>query len=84
MLLCREPLNALRESIMLDSSYLLVSLVFSCIGLGYFIYGRRQKHKVAFWAGIGLMFYPYVISNVTLLIVLGVGLMFVPKFVRLN
>ena len=68
---------------MLDSSYLLVSLVFSSIGLGYFIYGRKQKHKIAFYTGICLMGYPYVITEVTPMIVLGVALMLVPKFVRL-
>ncbi|MDA1372552.1 MAG: hypothetical protein O2971_17570 [Proteobacteria bacterium] len=68
---------------MLDSSYLLISLVFSSIGLGYFIYGRKQKHRVAFYTGICLMGYPYVITDVMPMIILGVALMLVPKFVRL-
>ena len=68
---------------MLDPSYLLTSLIFSSIGLGYFIYGRKQKHKVAFYTGICLMGYPYVVTELIPMIMLGVGLMLVPKFVRL-
>ena len=68
---------------MLDTSYLLISLIFSSIGLGYFIYGRKQKHKVAFYSGIGLMGYPYLVTGIVPMIVLGVVLMLLPKFVRL-
>ena len=68
---------------MFDTNYLLISLVFSSIGLGYFIYGRKQKHKVAFYTGLCLMMYPYMITNPMLLTVIGVALMFVPKYVRI-
>jgi hypothetical protein len=44
---------------MFDTSYLLISLVFSSIGLGYFIYGKKQKHTVAYYSGICLIVYPY-------------------------
>jgi len=66
-----------------DPSYLLISLVFSSIGLGYFIYGRKQKHKVAFYAGICLMGYPYLITELIPMIILGVVFMLAPKFIRL-
>ncbi len=68
---------------MFETSYLLTSLVFSSIGLGYFIYGKKQKHKIAFYTGICLMVYPYFISAMPVMIGVGVALMFVPKFVRL-
>ncbi len=68
---------------MLDSNYLLISLVFSSIGVGYFIYGKKQKHKIAFYTGIGLMVYPYLITDIIPMIVVGAVLMFVPKYVRL-
>tara|TARA_R110002073_G_scaffold31335_3_gene96212 strand:- start:490 stop:696 length:207 start_codon:yes stop_codon:yes gene_type:complete len=68
---------------MFDTSYLLISLVFSSIGLGYFIYGRKQKHKIAFYSGLCLMLYPYMISDSMWLIVIGIALMFAPKFIRL-
>lgn len=68
---------------MFDTSYLLISLVFSSIGLGYFIYGKKQKHKIAFYSGICLMFYPYMISEPIWLIVTGIALMFAPKYIQL-
>lgn len=67
---------------MFDTNYLLISLVFSSIGLGYFIYGKKQKHKIAFYTGICLMLYPYMITDPLMLVVIGVALLFVPKFVR--
>ena len=68
----------------LSASYLLITLVFSSIGLGYFIYGKKQKHKVAFWTGIALMGYPYLVTQPWPMVLVGVGLMFVPKLVKLG
>ena len=67
---------------MFDTSYLLTSLVFSSIGLGYFIYGKKQKHKIVYYTGLGLMFYPYFVTAIPAMIVSGVGLMVVPKIVK--
>lgn len=64
---------------MLDTSYLLITLVFSSIGLGYFIYGKKQKHKIAYYSGIGLMVYPYGVTQPMAMIVCGVVLMALPK-----
>lgn len=66
-----------------EPSYLLISLVFSSIGMGYFIYGSKQKHKVAFYTGICLMVDPYVITSTLPMVAVGVGLLFAPKFIRL-
>ena len=68
---------------MFDTSYLLISQVFSSIGLGYSIYGKKQKHTVAFYTGLCLMFYPYAVSDPAMLIIIGVALMFTPKFIHL-
>ena len=68
---------------MFDTSYLLISLVFSSIGLGYFIYGKKQKHTIAFYSGICLMGYPYLVSDPVLMFIVGVALMSAPKFIRL-
>lgn len=66
----------------LSTSYLLISLIFSSIGLGYFIYGKKQKQRVVFWTGIALMAYPLVVSDPLLMTLAGVALMFVPRLVR--
>ena len=68
--------------IMFDTSYLLISLVFSSIGLGYFIYGKKQKHTIAYYSGLCLIVYPYLVSDPTLMFITGIALMFAPKFIR--
>jgi len=65
-----------------DSNYLLLSLVFSSIGLGYFVYGKKQKKMVPLFCGIALMGYTYVVSDLMLIMLLGVVLLALPYFVR--
>lgn len=68
---------------MTDTSAMLWALLFSSIGMGYFIYGKKQANKIALLCGIGLMVFPYFTSNDYALVLIGVGLMAVPKYVRL-
>lgn len=67
----------------MNTSLLLWSLLFSSIGLGFFIYGKRQKAVVPLFCGLGLMIYPYFVSSSLLLVAIGVALMVLPYFVRL-
>jgi hypothetical protein len=57
-------------------------LLFSSIGLGFFIYGRRQRAVVPLVCGVALMVYPYFVANVPVLIGIGVVLIIVPYFLR--
>ncbi|NOZ38751.1 MAG: hypothetical protein GXP24_00820 [Planctomycetes bacterium] len=66
----------------MDTSSLLWGILFSSVGLGFFIYGKKQGVPVPLACGLGLMVLPYLISNLLLLIVVGVGLMAVPYFYR--
>lgn len=66
----------------MNTSLLLWSLLFSSIGLGYFIYGKRQKAVAPLFCGLGLMIYPYFVSSSILLVAIGVVLMALPYFVR--
>lgn len=68
---------------MTDTSAMLWALLFSSIGMGYFVYGKKQANKVALLCGIGLMVFPYFTSNDYALVLIGVGLMAVPKYVSL-
>jgi hypothetical protein len=65
-----------------DPTYLAISLIFSSIGLGYFIYRRKQIYKVAFYAGIALMVFPYFVTSTLGMITMGVGLMLTPKLIK--
>jgi hypothetical protein len=67
----------------MNTSVLLWGLLFSSIGLGFFLYGKKQRAVVPLVCGIVLMIYPYFIANVTVLIVIGVVLAAVPYFFRL-
>jgi hypothetical protein len=58
-------------------------LVFGSIGLGFFVYGRRQKRVVPLVCGLTLIIFPYFVSNTALLIMLGVALIAIPYFVRI-
>lgn len=66
---------------MTSTSFLLLSVVFSSLGMGYFIYGKRQGKTSALLGGIALMVYPYFVKSVLVLIGLGAVLSAVPFFV---
>ena len=66
-----------------DTSILLWGVVFGSIGLGFFIYGRKQQAVVPLVVGIALFVVPYVIANLYLLLLAGVVLVALPYFVRL-
>jgi len=58
-------------------------LLFGSIGMGFLVYGKRQKAPVPLLCGIGLIAFPYFVSNGWVMVLVGVGLMAVPYFVRL-
>jgi len=67
----------------LDTSSLLWGLLFGSIGLGFFVYGRRQKKVVPLVSGLALMIFPYFVSNTIVLVTLGIVLIAIPYFVRM-
>lgn len=66
----------------LNESWLLWGLLFGSIGLGFFIYGRKQRAVVPFVCGLVLMVFPYFVSNTLLLVGIGIALMVIPYFIR--
>jgi len=65
-----------------DVGVLLWGLLFSSIGLGFFLYGRKQRAVVPLVCGLVLMIYPYFIPNVIALVAIGVVLIAIPYFFR--
>ena len=61
---------------------LLWGLLFSSIGLGFFLYGKKQRAVVPLVCGLVLMIYPYFIPNVIALVAIGVVLTAVPYFFK--
>jgi len=66
----------------LNESWLLWGLLFGSIGLGFFVYGRKQKAAVPMVCGLALMIFPYFLSNTIVLVAIGAMLIAVPYFVR--
>jgi hypothetical protein len=66
----------------LSASSLLLGLLFGCIGLGFFIYGRKQRAVVPLLCGLVLMVVPYFIPNNWALFFIGAVLVAIPYFIR--
>jgi hypothetical protein len=61
---------------------LLWGLLFGSIGLGYFIYGKKQRSIAPLVCGLALMVFPYFVSNMMLLVGIGAILVIIPYFLR--
>ena len=68
---------------MLDTTTILLGVLFGSIGFGYYIYGKRQAHPVARYTGIALMVFPYVIEDAFAVVLVGMLLMSSPYFLKL-
>jgi hypothetical protein len=67
---------------MAGEAQLLWGLLFSSIGLGLFIYGRKKSALVPIVCGLSLMIYPYFVPNTYVLVVIGAILTALPYFLR--
>jgi len=61
-----------------STTTLFLGLIFGSIGMGYFIYGRKQKHGIALISGIVLLALPYLVSDILFITLIGVGVMAAP------
>ena len=64
-------------------STLMWGIIFGSIGLGFFVYGKKQKAIIPILSGIGLMVFPYFISNIYIMILSGIVLVALPYFIRI-
>lgn len=67
----------------MNATTLFLGVIFSSIGLGYFMYGKKQKMTMPFIVGIVLMIFPYFIENTLLLSISGIVLSIIPWIIRL-
>jgi predicted membrane protein len=67
----------------MSTSLLIWILLFSSIGLGFFVYGKKQRAVVPLVCGVALMLFPYFVSNTILVVAIGVVLMAIPYFFRI-
>lgn len=67
---------------MFSAMNLLVGIITGAFGMAYFIYGKKQSRLIFMGTGIALMVYPYLFSNVIVLIVIGVVLLPLPFVIK--
>lgn len=67
----------------MDVPFLFWGMVFSAVGLGFFMYGKKQVAPVPMVCGVVLMIYPYFMPNTVVMVILGALLTAVPYFLRL-
>ena len=66
-----------------DTSLFVWAMAFGTIGLGFFVYGKKQSAVVPLFSGIALMAFPYFIPNVYVLVIVGAALVALPYFVKI-
>lgn len=65
----------------MSTSLLMWGVLFGSVGLGFFVYGKKQRAIVPLLCGLALMVLPYFIDDAWLLVAVGAGLVAVPYFV---
>ncbi len=58
----------------LEPGVLFLSLVVGTIGLALFVYGKKQARWPQMVAGLAFMVYPYFVTGMTAVVVIGLGL----------
>ena len=61
----------------------ILGMLFGAIGLGYFIYGKRQQAPIPLASGVLLMVFPFFVPNAWATFLLGAALCAVPWCVRI-
>ena len=61
---------------------LIFSVLFGTIGVGYFIYGKKQQRMTPLIAGIALCAFPYFIPNPYAMVIVGTILTAAPWLLR--
>ena len=67
----------------MNTSQLLWGVLFGSIGLGFFLYGKKQRAAVPLLSGIALMVFPSFVANTYVLVGIGTLLAALPYFLRI-
>lgn len=65
----------------MSATSLVIGIFTGAIGVGYFIYGKRQAKFAPLLAGMMLCVYPYFVDSLLWLLVIGAALMAAPFLV---
>jgi len=67
--------NAAPGNLNFDSSFLFASLLWGSIGVGYWIYGKKQREMMPMIGGAAMIAISYLVSSWLLMSLLGLALM---------
>ncbi len=67
----------------MSTDSLVWGFLFGSVGLGFFVYGKKQRAAVPLICGLALMVFPYFVSNPILVVAIGIVLIVLPYFVRI-
>ena len=67
----------------MDTGSLLSGIVLGSLGVGYFIYGKRQQAPIPLVCGLVLMIGPYFVSNAIVMLLLGGIVSAIPWLIRI-
>ena len=67
----------------MNVSTLMWGVILGSLGMGFFVYGKRQGALIPLLSGMGLMVSPYVISNPYILVPISALLVALPFLVRI-
>lgn len=66
----------------MNATSLFSGVIFGSIGMGYFIYGKKQQSFASILCGLGLMVFPYVITDTFNMLLVGTGLIIAPFLIK--
>lgn len=55
----------------MNGTNILIAVLFGAVGLGYFMYGKKQSEYVFLISGIILMVYPYFVESTLISLIIG-------------
>lgn len=66
----------------MDATSLMLGMLFGSVGIGFWIYGKREQRLMPLLAGVALMVFPFFMPNNCSLCLVGVGLCALPFVVH--
>ena len=66
----------------MDLTWFILSSVAGIFGVAYFIYGKKEQRPIPLLSGALLCVLPYFIDNITVLVLVCLGLLAAPFLIR--
>ncbi len=66
----------------MDTTALFVGVIFGALGMGYIVYGRKQRKGIALLSGFVLCGLPWFVSNIYLLLITSLVFAVLPFVIR--